>query len=421
MPAALTATAARSTILALKGERPKRHFLLEKPPCRDEACLVSLRTETRQAVSLQPGIILRDATKASTKFRSDYRGVKCRGRVPVRKMKRNAHWNIGRLWLLALLWAGPALIHAQTCESAADLDSQVRATLENTARKYFDMAAKGDAAGLQQNSIPAVASNFSGIEVAVKDNQPAFAQAQGSVRSAYLLTAEGKEPLARAEFLCGVFGSTGQTSGSSVFVLNNLPPGKYGVVILDAKGSTDAHTLTLILQEVGSDWKLGGFFARPAQLNGHDSNWFAQRAREFKSKGQNRNAWFYFREAIALQAPADFVSTLATDRLYDEAQSVQPTDLPISSNTVDLAVGTTTYKLTSSFPLAVGKEFDLVVRYQAADVSNTLQTFQANMAVIKALVAKYPEFRDAFDGVVARAVEPSGRDYGAMLPMKEIK
>ena len=34
---------------------------------------------------------------------------------------------------------------------------------------------------------------------------------------------------------------------------------------------------------------------------------------------------------------------------------------------------------------------------------------------------KYPEFRDAFDGVVARAVEPSGRDYGSLLPMKDIK
>jgi hypothetical protein len=40
---------------------------------------------------------------------------------------------------------------------------------------------------------------------------------------------------------------------------------------------------------------------------------------------------------------------------------------------------------------------------------------------MKALIAKYPEFRDAFDGVVARATETSGRDYGTMLPMKEIK
>ena len=40
---------------------------------------------------------------------------------------------------------------------------------------------------------------------------------------------------------------------------------------------------------------------------------------------------------------------------------------------------------------------------------------------VAALVAKYPEFRDAFAGIVVRAVEPSGRDYGSMLTMKDIK
>jgi len=40
---------------------------------------------------------------------------------------------------------------------------------------------------------------------------------------------------------------------------------------------------------------------------------------------------------------------------------------------------------------------------------------------MKSLVAKYPELRDAFTGVVARAVDPNGRDYGTLLAMKEIK
>jgi hypothetical protein len=43
------------------------------------------------------------------------------------------------------------------------------------------------------------------------------------------------------------------------------------------------------------------------------------------------------------------------------------------------------------------------------------------MAVIKAAIAKFPEFRDAFVGVVVRAVEPSGKDYGSLLAMKDIK
>jgi hypothetical protein len=301
------------------------------------------------------------------------------------------------------------------------MDAPVRTALESAARRYFDMAARGDAATLQQNSIPAVASSFAGIETAVKDNQSAFAGAQVTIRPPFLLALEGNQPAARAEFLCGVFGPSGQTSNSAVFVFNNLPTGKYAVAIVDTKASQDGRTLTLVLQQMGTDWKVAGFYARSSQANGHDAAWFAQHARDFKTKGQNRNAWFYYREAIALSSPADFMSTLVTDRLYDEAQSVQPGDLPVNGNGVDLSAGSAPHKLIDIFPMTVGNELELVVRYQAADVSNTVQTFQANCAVIKALVAKFPEFREAFDGVVARAVEPSGRDYGSMLPMKEIK
>jgi hypothetical protein len=321
---------------------------------------------------------------------------------------------VAAMWMLAAA-------HGQTCQGAADVDPQQRTAIETAAKHYFELAARGDTAGLRQVSIPAVADNFAGIEAAVKENQTAFSQAEMTVRSLYALGAEGSEPLARAEFLCGVFGASGQTSSSVIFVLHNLPPGKYAVAILDAKRGQNASTLTLVLQQVGADWKLAGFYARPAQINGHDGAWFAQRAREFKAKGQSRNAWLYFQQAIASTAPADFVSTLATDKLYDEAQAVQPTDLPVNGSTIALSAGATNYTLTSIFPLAVGNDFDLVVRYQAVDVSDTYHTFQTNVAVMKALLAKFPEFRDAFDGVVARAVEPSGRDYGSMLPMKDIK
>ena len=301
------------------------------------------------------------------------------------------------------------------------MDAPVRTTLESAAKRYFDMSARGDTAALRQNSIAAVTASFAGIEAAVQENQAAFTGARATVRPPFLLAVDGPEPLARAEFLCGVFGKAGQTRDSAVFVLNNLPPGKYGVTILDVNGSQDPKTLTLVLQQAGAEWKLAGFYAKSSQASGHDAAWFTQRAREFKSKAQNHNAWLYYREAIALAAPVDFMSTLSTDKLYDEAQATQPADVPGNGSTVDLSAGGKVYRWTEVFPLAVGGDLDVVVKYQAADVSDTGRTFQENMVVIKALVAKFPEFREAFAGVVARAVEPSGRDYGTLLPMKEIK
>ena len=308
---------------------------------------------------------------------------------------------------------------AEICLAGGDMEAATRSALETTARHFFDLTAKGDAASLQHSAIPSLASNFSGIESAVKDNQANFAGGQASVRPPFLLQQQGAAPVERAEFLCGVFGARGQTADSSVFVIPNLPPGNYGIVIMDVTTAQNAYTLSFVLEQHGNDWQLGGLYAKPSQVGGHDGNWFLQRAREFKAKGQGHNAWFYFLEARDLLAPLPFMSTLATDKIYDEAQAVQPADLPTESPVT--LPGPKAYKVTSFFPLVVGNEVDLVVKYRSADVSNTAQTFQDNVAVIKAVVAKYPELRDAFAGVVARAVEPSGRDYGTLLPMKEIK
>src|ERR1700692_741402 len=74
-------------------------------------------------------------------------------------------------WLWLVLLAGSA--YAQPCQSAGDMDASVRTALENAAKRYFDMAARGDATSLRQNSISAVASSFADIESSIKENQPA--------------------------------------------------------------------------------------------------------------------------------------------------------------------------------------------------------------------------------------------------------
>src|SRR5208283_4064054 len=165
-----------------------------------------------------------------------------------------------RRWLCLLLLGG--LCQAQVCHSAADMDAATRSALEAAARRYFEMAARGDVAGLKQNSILSVAANFTGINGAVKENQAALTGAQAMVRPPFLLVADGPDALSRAEFLCGVFGKSGQTKDSAVFILNNLPPGRYGVTILDVNGGQIPLTLTLVLQQLGNDWRLAGFYAR---------------------------------------------------------------------------------------------------------------------------------------------------------------
>src|SRR3979411_2864558 len=328
----------------------------------------------------------------------------------------------GAVLALTAVIVGLALsAQAENCQTATDMDAATRSALTSTGQRYFDMIPKGDVASLRQSAIPSLASDFSGIENTVKDHQKDLAGSHATARPPFLLEADGTAPIAHAEFFCGIFGKSGQTSGSAAFYLNSLPPGKYGVVILDASSPQGPNAISLILQQVGADWKLGGLYIKALQVGGHDSEWFTTRAREYKAKGQLHNAWLYYLMARNLVPPLPFMSTAATDNLYDESQSLQPADVPAEGKTVDFQAGTATYKLTAMYPDAMGKDLDLLVRYQVSDLSNTNQTYQSNIAVMKALLAKYPELRDAFAAVNARAVDASGRDYGTLLSMKDIK
>jgi hypothetical protein len=324
------------------------------------------------------------------------------------------------LAVLAVLVFSAAAALAESCLTSTDMDAATRTALTNSGTRYFDMIARGDAASLRQNTIPSLAADFAGIEGTVKENQPALAGSKATARPPFLLEATGSAPIPHAEFFCGVFGAGGQTKDSAAFSINGLSPGKYAVVILDATTSKGAYTVSLILQQIGSDWKVGGLYIKAGQMGGHDGNWFITRAKEYQSKGQAHNAWLYYLVARSLVSPLPFMSTSVTDKLYDDSQKLQPADFPAEGKAADLSGGAT-YKLTALFPEFVGNDLDLIVRYQATDVSNTNTTYQSNVAVMKALVTKYPELRDAFAAVVARAVDPSGRDYGTMLAMKDIK
>jgi hypothetical protein len=327
-----------------------------------------------------------------------------------------AFWTAICLMLL-LSWNA----YGQSCQTASEIDAANKTAIQATAQRYFDMASKGDAASLRQNAIPSLASDFAGIEGTIKENQANLSGAQATIKSFFLLDASGPAPIPNAVFYCGVFGKTGQTANSAEFFLNNLPPAKYAVAVLDVSSSAGRTMLSEILQQAGTDWKLAGLYIKPAQVAGHDSNWFLARAREYKTKGQMHNAWFYYEEALSLISPVSFMSTLATDKLADEAQTVQPTDVPVAGKTADLATGAVTYKLTEMFRQPVGNDLDLVVKYQSANVSDTNRAYQDNVAVMTAVLQKWPELREAFAGIVARGVDATGRDYGTLLAMKDIK
>lgn len=329
---------------------------------------------------------------------------------------------IRNLWLAVLvgtLTTAPAA--AESCLAGSEIETPTRTVIERAAGRYLQMAQQGDVFNLRQSAIGALAENFGVIEALVLEARGDIATAVPSLRGAYLLDAPGNAPMARAEFFCGVFAAAGHTAQSVGFSIPNLPPGRYAIVMQDLQSEKRPHLFTLILQEQAGQWRIGGLYLKPAELAGHGAEWFVAQARDYKAKAQLHNAWFYYLTGWDLQAPVSFMSTRILDRLAEEMQQARPSDLPSPTSPLLLLSGSKSYKVTYTGPVAEKGELYLVVRFEASDVSNTQQTFTDNMAVIKGLVARYPEYRQGFAGVVARATEPSGRDYGTLLAMKDVK
>jgi len=318
--------------------------------------------------------------------------------------------------LLALVLVAPRLL-AQTCSSGDDLDAATKSAIDAAAKQYLDMSKTGDVAGLKANAIAAIAGDFGSIEHAVVTNKDYLAGGQSTVTGTYLLDAtQAKTTLPRAEFYCGIYNSPNRQA----FVIPNLPPGRYAVAIQKVDGKTPI-TLTLVLEYIGGTWKLAGYFPRLDSVGGHDGQWYLTQARQYKAKGQSLNAWFYYLTAWDLMAPVNFMSTPQLDKIADEMQSAKPSDLPSDAAPMTLSAGGKSFPVTELAAVPVDDNLDLRIRYKNQNAGNSGIAFQDNMAVIKAVVAKYPEVRDAFNAVIVRAVDNSGTEYGSLLPMKDVK
>lgn len=326
--------------------------------------------------------------------------------------------------LIRTLICGVALLAssfaaAETCSTSAEMDAATKSSLQQAAMNYFRYVAQASAQSIAMNAIPDIASNVAGIQGLLQEHQANLQGASATPRNTYVLDAGGTAPLERAEFFCGVFNSPAKVG----FTLTQLPPGKYGLVILDVTGSRIPYFYSFLLKQDGAQWRIAGLFPRPRQVLGHDAPWYWQQARDFKAKGQRFNAWFYYLVAKELAAPLPFMSTTKLDGFYDEVQSSLPPDFPGERPMPLPAFNGKTYQVTQLFlvPNEKDRNLDLVVKYQTSDISNTGVTFMENKEVMKALLAKYPELKEPFTNLVARAVAPSGQDFGSMLPIKDVR
>lgn len=306
---------------------------------------------------------------------------------------------------------------AQTCQNREEMPSQVRTAIENAAQQIADQVIRGDVNSVRASIAPSQQANANGILGSINDNKPALESSRAQLRSVFLLDT-GANPSPDGRFYCGVFGATGMTSGSAEFDLPGLAAGKYAVAIDDLIGNKGPYALTTVFQDVGG-WKLAGLQIRPESAVGHDGIWYLRQARDYKAKGQNHNAWFYYYESWDLMAPVPFMATGLLGNIIKESNGVLPKDVPTGGKAVSYSVNGKTYNITDMSVYSTDKSLDLSIKYSVPSTADFAATAADARNLANVYITQYPELKDAFNNVWAHAIDPNGGDVPGVVVLKK--
>jgi hypothetical protein len=271
--------------------------------------------------------------------------------------------------------------------------------------------------GVKASTIPSVAARFNGIASSITKLAPDLKGAALNVTSVYDLQATDVQPGEDAvQFFCGVAANDLHV----IFNIPGLPAGHFAFAIVEASGVKNPQRLSMILeQNAAGAWQLAGFFPRPLLSAGHDGVWYWEKAREYEKAGQPWNAYFYYQTAIYLLLPADFLDSNNFDKLIQEVRTATPQGLP-GAQPMTVNVNGTPVSITNIHTDGALGGFDLVINYDANDVSDPVASRAKAVALMKQLLALHPEWKDAFHGLWAFAHAPSGQPFSIELPMQEI-
>jgi hypothetical protein len=319
---------------------------------------------------------------------------------------------------LCLLLAGNA--YAVSCTTQAELKEPERAAIALAAHSLATKMQANDVNGVRATTIPSVASNFNGIASSIQKLNPELAGATLNVTAVYDLDASDVQPGENSvQFFCGVAANDLHV----IFNIPGLPAGHFAFAIVEASGVKNPQRLSMLLEKSGPQnggtWQLAGFFPRPLMSAGHDGVWYWAKAREYEKSGHPWTAYFYYQTAVYLLHPAEFLDSNNFDKLVQELRGATPGGLPgaqpMMVNVDGAPVAITNIRTDSTFG-----GFDLVVRYETADVSNLAATRTKSVALMKALLALHPEWKDAFHGMWVFAAAPNQPPFSLELPMSQI-
>lgn len=319
-------------------------------------------------------------------------------------------------------WAGligaalclPQAGKAVSCTTQAEMTAPERDALAVTGQRLAQAVAQQDYSMLQAALLPAVAGQWDGIRSVAEDGAALLKGGQIQLRSLYMLDASMLTAPADTQFFC----SNADGSLTVTISMRALPPGKYAVVLADALGAQLGGQVAFILGLDANVWKLGGVFARPGILDGHDGVWYWQKGRDLARSNAPWAAWLCFETARYLLVPVDFLSSPNLEKLGQEEGSIKGS--PAESLPYSLPDGERTWKIEAVRLDTSLRQADLGVTYQSTGVTDPAALRTEAVTVLSALLKAHPALRSTFHGAWAYASRDGKVTPVMELPMAQI-
>ena len=326
------------------------------------------------------------------------------------------------LWLalvtgLAISLLAPAPLFAVACTLQGEMTPQMRSSMEQSVRSLAQAVASGNASQVRANTIPSVAAQFQSIADSIQRLSPLISGATITIDALYSLDASDlKQQQQEVQFFC----DSSNASLHEEVGIPGLPPGAYGLALVHATGVKQPQQIGLLLAATGpGQWQLAGFFSKPLEDAGHGSLWYWNQARQYAQKGQAWNAHFYYHIAADLALPVGFLSTPNLQKLLQEQGEVKAQGLPGAAPAV-LTHNGQSYTITGLRTDSSLGGLDLVVDYSVPSTGDPVATRTRILGLMSAMLAEYPQLREAFHGLWVFANAPGQQPFGVEQPMNQI-
>lgn len=330
-------------------------------------------------------------------------------------------------WVAAAIF-GVGAASAEVCTTQSQMKDADRDSLAATARTLGQQVIANDAAGLRAMTAGNLAKDFGAVTFVVANTAPKLAGGAPVVDQIYLLDASQIKPApngseSEAQFFCSLNRSVAEAD----FVIPGLQAGMYGFAVVRVEHGTTPWRISFLLEREGTSWKMAGIYPVAATAAGHDGLWYWKEARQRATAKQHWNAWLEYGEADALLRPAAFVDSTHLEKLHAEQTAAAPAvvsegvsaDVPL---VVKAADGAEFHVTAIRLDDAAGNDrLDVAVHLRVEPLADVAAARKRNEDAMRAVLAAYPELRQAFHGIAVVAEAPGVTPFTSEAQMADIR